>query len=92
MEAGFLQSIYSIAEEFVGILLPASPHMFRNYCAPRLLESASRGAVDYHVRCNFVVMRYGAMEADFVRVSTIVCLSAHIMQKLFLTRPDDIHI
>ena len=45
-----------------------------------------------HVRCNFVVMRYGGVEADFVRVSTMVCLNAHIMQKLFLTRPDDIHM
>ena len=35
MEAGLLQSIYGVAEEFVGIFLSASAHMFRDYCRPQ---------------------------------------------------------
>jgi len=87
MEAGFLQGIYGITEEFVRIFLPASPHVFRNYCASITLKRKSGEVEDRHIRCNFVVIRYGG--ADFVRVSTIVCLSAHIIQKLFLTRPNN---
>ena len=74
----------------MGIFLPASPHMFCNYCTQSLLQSVWRETVDTDVRCNFVVIRYGAIDADFVRVSTRVCRNAHIMQKPFLTRPGDI--
>ena len=44
----------------------------------------------HHTRCNFVMIRYGGVGLDFVRESIMVCLSAHIMQKLFLTWPGNI--
>jgi len=90
MKTGLLQSIYGIAEEFMGIFLPASPHVFCDHCTSRPLEPVSGKVEDHHVHCNFVVIRYGGVEEDLVRVSAIVCLSAHIMQKLFLIRPDNI--
>lgn len=70
------------------IFLPASPHMFRDYCAQRSLHSVSKKAKVVHVRCNFVRIRYGGVGVNFVRESTIVCLSAHVMQNAFLSRPD----
>lgn len=74
----------------MGIFLPASPHVFCDHCTSRPLEPASGEVEDRHVHCNFVVIRYGVVETDLVRVSIIVCFSAHIMQKLFLIRPDNI--
>jgi hypothetical protein len=74
------------------IFLPPSPDMFCDFCSSNSLQSVPKTGKDTHARVNFVRMRYGGVEVDFVRESTIVCLSAQAMQNAFLIRPDNVEM